>query len=67
MTHKQRILNLLCAALQLTDGASDLIELYYDPRLETVRIVFEAGTRTVNVAMDSDTAMIRDVVNHLGC
>lgn len=28
---------------------------------------FEGGTKKINVSMDSGTAMIRDIVNHLGC
>ena len=29
--------------------------------------VFEGGSRTINVACDSGTAMIRDIMNHLEC
>ena len=67
MEDKQRILNNLCKALQATDNASDLISLTYLPHEDSVIVRFAHGRREVNVAMDSGTAMIRDVVNHLGC
>lgn len=67
MEDKQKILNLLCRTLQATDNAADLVGLTYLPHEETVIIRFQHGRRSVNVSMDSGTAMIRDVVNHLGC
>lgn len=67
MEDKQKILNLLCRTLQATDNASDLLSLTYLPHEDAVIVRFENGRRRVNVAMDSGTAMIRDVVNNLGC
>lgn len=67
MEDKQKILNYLAKTLQETDNASDLIGLTYIPHEECVIIQFEHGRRVVNVQMDSGTAMVRDVVNHLGC
>ena len=67
MEDKQKILNYLTKALQATDNASDLIGLTYIPDKEYVIVHFEQGMRVVNVHMDSGTAMIKDVVNHLGC
>ncbi|MDY5114296.1 hypothetical protein ACTQZS_15105 [Bilifractor sp. LCP19S3_H10] len=67
MEDKQKIMNLLCRALQATRNASDLISLTYIPHEEHVIAKFEEGDREINVAMDSGTAMIRDVVNHLEC
>ena len=67
MEDKQRILNKLCKALQATDNACDLLYLTYLPHEEVVIVQFEHGRREINVAMDSGAAMIRDVVNHLGC
>ena len=67
MEDKQKILNLLCRALQATDNAADLVSLNYLPHEDQVIIRFEHGRRAVNVRMDSGTAMVRDVVNHLGC
>lgn len=67
MEDKQKILNLLCRTLQATDNASDLLSLTYLPHEDVVIVRFENGRRRVNVALDSGTAMIRDVVNNLGC
>lgn len=67
MENKTKICNELCKVLQLTYNASDLVSLDYDPEMEIVTAVFEGGSRKINVAMDSGTAMIRDIVNHLGC
>jgi hypothetical protein len=67
MEDKQKILNLLCRALQATDNAGDLLSLTYLPHEDSVILRFENGRWRVNVAMDSGTAMIRDVVNNLGC
>lgn len=64
---KNEICRLLCKVLQLTSGASDLVSLDYDDDTELVTAVFEGGQRKINVAMDSGTAMIRDIVNHLEC
>lgn len=67
MEDKQKILNYLTKAIQATDNASDLIGLTYIPDKEVVIMYFEKGRRVVNVHMDSGTAMIRDVLRHLGC
>lgn len=68
MEDKQRICHLLLEALQATDSAYDLLDLDYDEDTEIVTAVFlGGGKRRVNVNMDSGTAMIRDIVNHLGC
>lgn len=64
MEDKQKILNLLCRALQATDNASDLVSLNYLPHEDAVIVRFANGRRRVK---DSGTAMIRDVVNNLGC
>ena len=65
MEDKQKIMNLLCMALQETDNASDLISLTYLPHADRVIARFQHGRRDINVAVDSGTAMIKDVVNHL--
>lgn len=64
---KDKICKLLCKVLQLTRGASDLKSLDFNPDSEIVTAVFEGGSRTINVACDSGTAMIRDIMNHLEC
>lgn len=75
MENKQAICDALCVALVLTDNAgrnNALKRLIYMPEgngyySEVVRPVFEDGTGEdgyydVNVACDSGTAMIQDIV-----
>lgn len=64
---KQLICIRLTQTLRLTRGAEDLLTLYYNPEREVVTAVFQYGTRVINVCGDSGTAMIRDIVNNLGC
>lgn len=64
--------NLICALLLMvckaTRGAGDLMSLVYDEGKETVTATFaNGGKRKINVEMDSGTAMIRDIMNGLGC
>lgn len=63
---KEKICRLLCKVLQLTRGGSDLLALEYDAKYEIVAAHFEDGCRTINVAGDSGTTMIRDIVNRIG-
>lgn len=63
---KNKICKSLCKVLQLTRGAFDLISLDYDSETEIVTATFEGGTRKINVAMDSGTAMIRDIMKGIG-
>lgn len=68
MEDKQKICDLLKAALQATYSAGDLVALDYDGKREIVVATFAGGgKRVINVAMDSGTAMIRDIANHIGC
>lgn len=63
---KQCICNALVPVLRLTRNLYDLISLYYDPRTETVKATFLNGhTKTANVALDSGTAMIRDIIQQI--
>ncbi len=64
---KEALCGLLCKVLQKTRGAADLVSLTYDSESEIVTAAFVGGTNRINVAMDSGMAMIRDIVNHLGC
>lgn len=70
-TRKQAVLNKLCEALQLTEGAWDLQSLVYrrfTADEQAVDAEWQAGHhKLINVSLDSDTAMIRDVMEHLGC
>ena len=63
--NKQTICNNLCDTLRLTRQYHDLLQLNYNDDKEIVEAVFEQGTKYINVAMDSGSAMIRDIVNHL--
>lgn len=66
--NKQLICDMLCKTLQYTRSASDVIEICYDEERETATVIFESGgKRVINVAMDSGTAMIRDIMKGLGC
>ena len=69
---KQKICDLLLPALQATRDAADLTELEYENdevnQRELVTATFiGGGFRIINVSMDSGTAMIKDIINHLGC
>lgn len=66
MENKQRILDLLLPALQETRNLHDLVELEYRADRELVYAKFTSGNyKIVNVAMDSGTAMICDVVHRI--
>nr|DAU56407.1 MAG TPA: Large polyvalent-protein-associated domain 15 [Caudoviricetes sp.] len=63
---KQRICSALASVLRLTRNLYDLAYLHYDPGTETVKATFLNGhTKTVNVALDSGTAMIRDIIQQI--
>ena len=63
---KQKICNLLLKALQETRNLYDLTGLLYDPEKDVVIATFESGyTKTANVACDSGTAMIRDIIKQI--
>lgn len=65
---KQKICDALLEALKLTREAGDAVGIDYDNEAEIVTVTFEGGgNRRINVGMDSGTAMIRDIMNHLGC
>lgn len=64
---KQAVLDLLLCAIQRTSAGEDVVALRYDAENELVHVDFEYGKdgRLINVAMDSEWAMIKDVVNHI--
>ena len=63
---KQRICSALAPVLRLTRNLYDLAYLHYDPGTETVKAKFLNGhTKTANVALDSGTAMIRDIIQQI--
>lgn len=66
MEDKQKICSLLVPALQATDNLHDLVALTYDPQNETVSACFVSGyIKKANVAADSGTAMIRDIIGQI--
>lgn len=66
--NKQKICDLLLVTLQATSNAEDVVAIVYDDSTEKVQVTFASGgIRIINVAMDSGTAMIRDIMNNLGC
>lgn len=65
--NKQMICDMLCRALHYTRGAGDVTDIQYNADRETATVQFAGGgNRVINVAMDSGTAMIRDIMNNLG-
>ena len=63
MENKYVICDALCETLKLTRNQEDIELLLYDEVKEIVTIKWINGsTRTVNVAMDFGTAMIRDIM-----
>lgn len=68
MENKQKICDLLLLTLQATHNAADVINIIYDGESEVVTVTFlSGGKRYINVAMDSGTAMIRDIMKNLEC
>ena len=66
MENKQEILNLLLPALQATRNLFDLASLEFDREREEVIATFANGhTKRANVALDSGTAMIKDVLKQI--
>lgn len=65
MEDKQQILDLLLPALQATYNLRDLVNLEYDHEKEIVLATFTSGKKIANVAMDSGTSMIRDVIKQI--
>ncbi|NSI88072.1 hypothetical protein [[Clostridium] scindens] len=63
---KQKILDLLLPALQATRNLHDLQELECSEERELVYAKFESGyQKVVNVACDSGTSMIRDIIGQI--
>ena len=63
--NKQEICDLLCATLKATRDQHDLESIMYHDDTETVTLAYEGGGRSVNVALDSGIAMIRDILRAL--
>lgn len=66
MENKQRICDLLLPALQATQNLHDLVSLTYVHDEDYVFAKFASGgVKRVNVAADSGTAMIRDIIGQI--
>lgn len=65
-SHKQEVLDKLLPVLQMTEHLHDLMELEYRADRELVYAKFASGNyKIVNVALDSGTAMIADVIKQI--
>ena len=63
---KQEICKKLIPVLQLTRNLYDVVDLTFDPKTELVTATFSSGfTKKANVAMDSGTSMIRDIIGQI--
>lgn len=63
---KQLICTMLVPVLQKTRNLWDLVDLKYDPKTDLVTATFASGfTKKANVAMDSGTSMIRDIIGQI--
>lgn len=63
---KQAICKALLPVLQMTRNLWDLVELEYDDKAEQVTAHFASGfSKKANVAMDSGTAMIKDILKQI--
>ena len=65
MENKQLICDLFLTALQHTRNLEDLQDLKYDPEAEMVTAVFPSGKKKANVAGDSGTAMMMDILKQI--
>ena len=66
MEDKHKICDLLLPVLQETRNLHDLLDLEYIPEQDCVLVTFANGsTKRANVAMDSGTAMILDIINQI--
>lgn len=66
MENKQKICALLLPVLQETRNLHDMTNLEYKPEQEIVVATFENGyIKTANVAADSGTAMIQDILRQI--
>ena len=66
MENKKKICDMLLPVLQETRNLHDLVDLEYDDTSETVLATFASGAvKTGNVAMDSGTSMIRDIIKQI--
>ena len=66
MENKKEIVALLLPVFLLSIILSDLIDLTFDEKTELVTATFSNGSKKLaNVAMDSGTSMIRDIIGQI--
>ena len=66
MENKKKICDMLLPVLQETRNLHDLADLEYDDTSENVLATFASGAvKRANVAMDSGTSMIRDIIKQI--
>lgn len=66
MENKHEILDKLLLVLQATDNLHDVVKLEYLEENELVVATFDSGySKIANVALDSGTAMICDVIRQI--
>lgn len=64
--NKQEICDKLLETLQATDNARDAVNITYLSSSGVVVVEYASGVRRkINVAADSGTAMIGNIMNHL--
>ena len=66
--NKQQILDYLLKAIQTTRAGADVSRLEFDSKREFVYVYFggsDVPGRTINVAMDSGIAMLKDVLKRI--
>lgn len=63
---KQKICDLLLSVLQAPHNLRDLVDLEYDGDNDKVIATFASGDiKRANVALDSGTSMIRDIIRQI--
>ena len=66
MEDKQKICDLLLPVLQAPHNLRDLVDLEYDGDNDKVIATFASGDiKRANVALDSGTSMIRDIIGQI--
>lgn len=66
MENKKKICDMLLPVLQETRNLHDLVDLEYDDTSEIVFATFASGAvKRADVAMDSGTSMIRDIIKQI--
>lgn len=67
MENKEEIIKRLKLLLMATRAGREIVDMYLelDGAGETVNILFENGTKKVDVTADSGIAIIKDVINKL--